>query len=399
MKVTITSLPQPKQVTITGLPQAEETQQQFKPESFGQQAARTATATGIKGAGNAFNLASLGKGGLLALGSLFGMEEPKLHQQLIDEGKAPRESLQEQLQQKSGYTAEELQPRNFGENVIQRFGSSAPFAALGGLPGLATSAIGSGVAAGAGELGAPEGLQDLIQIGTELGTGVARGKIPTWGKHKAALYAKEPAELQKLAKIKQAEKLGEAFKKADYGLTIVNDSAKKIISDAGMRVESAFKGGADAEKLLDLGSQLYNDALSLSGKNKGAATYLHGFRLGIKESLKQAVKDPNWYNGLSPARQLTLFEKTPLWIEDAVKWGASVLPKQYVGKAPQDIIDKVAKLAAIPERVVKILQVPAVRQYHYKLLKSLATGSPEGILKSASLLNKVASKYSEEEEV
>lgn len=160
------------------------------PETLGEASKRTGKSTLIKSVENAQSIGGLAKSGLLGLGSLFGMEDP--HARLLREGKISKEQAEipdfaKLLQNKLGVSDEELPPKNPLENFVQRFGSQALLSGLlGGVPGLISTGVGSAVAAGSGALGAPEGIQDLVQLTGEIATPIGVRNIPSVKKALAA---------------------------------------------------------------------------------------------------------------------------------------------------------------------------------------------------------------------
>ncbi len=274
---------------------------------------RTSAGTASKFIESAQNIASLPKAALLGLGSLFGMEEP--HARLVREGKlAPEQAqgvpdLSQLFQQKLGYTPEQLQPQNATENFIQRFGSQAPInALLGGLPAVASTALGSGVASGAGALGAPEGVQDILQLGSELGYGLGKGRIPTAGSAQKKAYetvAKLAGEdTGSVGRIQYA--LHEAGKKLGKETTKkVSDEITHALATVEKNV-SQMNGQLKVKDALDLRRKLGETYETVS---KNAKPYINDVRNSINEFFSDySALQPKFFKALDKADKLTMMK-------------------------------------------------------------------------------------------
>lgn len=299
---------------------------------------------------------------------------------------APSQAIMNQL----NITPEDLKSQGLLETIGQRgLGTltSLPFLGglSGGLQGLARTGIGAVTGGLAEYANLPEWLQTAAQLGGEVGTGMYQKAIPSFKQYKYDKYAQEPEELAKVVPIKKTESIDKAFAKVKKGLLTENEDVRNTIKDVSKRIKSSFKKGqADVDRLLDLRSSLFDEANTLSRDTRRAAPYINDFRHAIKDSIKETMKnDPNWYNGLPESRQLTLWEKTPAMLEQAFKWGVSVVPKSIVGKAPDDIINLVGKIVGTPEKAFHALRVPAIRKYHAKLIEAIAGNSQEATMKAA----------------
>lgn len=351
-----------------------------QPESFGQQALRTATATGIKGVENLQSLGSLAKSGLLGLGSLFGMEEP--HARLVREGKLSPEQGQvpdiaQLLQQKSGYTPEQLQPQNAVENFVQRFGSQAPLAALGGLPGLASTAIGSGVASGLGALGAPEGLQDIAQLGSEIGYGISRGRIPTAGSAQKAAYEKALASAgeskSSIAPIQQSL--------ADISNKLATETTKKV-SEEIRHAATIVEGNLD--KLT--GKLKVKDALNIrrklgetyEGLSKNAKPYINDLRNSLNDYFAvYAAENPQFYKHLKEADKLTTMKHMQSVVDKFAQGIVNTVPgiTGVLGKGAVKLV--LAPTLGISEKITRnVATNSAARKHYFDVVKGAATQNP-----------------------
>ena len=374
---------EPKSLAYKVLSLGNETQ----PETFGAQAKRIATATGLKGVENIESLLQLGKTGLLGVGSLFGMEDP--HKKLVEQGKlAPQEYIADILQKKSGYSPEQLQPQNAAENFIQRFGSQAPLNALfSGIPALASTALGSGAAAAAGSLGAPEGLQDILQLGTEIGRGLYKGRIPTVNSaqknayEKAALSAGEITS--KIAPIEKA--LGSISQKL----------TKETIKSVSEEVKHAFQ---TVEGNLDKlnGKLKVKDALDLRRKlgetydtvSKNAKPYLNELRDSINEFFSiYSAENPQFYKHLDEADKLTQMKHMRTTVDKFADLLASSLPG-VLGSSAKTF----TKLFGVPtlgflEKISRnTLNNPVARKHYFNVVKGAATQNPALFINSVRKL-------------
>lgn len=388
--------------------------EQEGPETFGQQAKRTAAATGIKGVGNAQGLLGLAKSGLLGLGSLFGMEEP--HARLQREGKLSPEQAQipdfaKLLQEKSGYSQEQLQPKNAAENFVQRFGSQAPFSGLlGGVPGLISTGVGSTVASGAGSLGAPEGIQDLLQLGTEIGAPFAIRNIP---QVKKALKAGEVPEqiskyLGKQPTIKEAQKTayGKAGKLGGEDSSIIKpieDSISSIeqkltkITDEDVVKKVNFALEKVDANLNKLNSNIkVKDALELR-RNLGktynkASTDAKPFINELRNSFNDffavyGAKNPAYLKALNHADRLTEFKNMKTYLDQLItKLRLDKLPG---GELTTDVINFAVK--GLEKGTRGIAFNSAARKYLTKAVLAGAKDNPALFMKNIENLNSLRS--------
>jgi hypothetical protein len=77
----------------------------------------------------------------------------------------------EYIQNKFGYTEKQFEGKSALERLLHRLTEWGPAAAVSGPAALARTGLGSLVATAAGEIGAPEALQDVLHMGTELAAG------------------------------------------------------------------------------------------------------------------------------------------------------------------------------------------------------------------------------------
>jgi len=312
------------------------------------------------------------------LGSLFGMEEP--HARLEREGKLSPEQARipnfgELLQQKSGYSPEELKPRGGVENFVQRFGSQAPFAALlGGPAALASTAIGSGVASGAGVLGAPEGLQDLLQLGTELTHGYVKGRIPAASTKQNEAYT----AAKSLA--------GEATSGIEPIQNALNEATKKLGKETTRSVskEVSHALGVVENNLNQLTKQLkVTDAIDLRRKlnetyrsvSKNAKPYINDVTKSINDFFSiYGAQHPKFFDKLNEADKLT----SMIHMETVVDKFANFLADKFPGitgaggKAVVNVLG-IPTVGFIEKTGKNLLKNSAARRHYFDVVKAATT--------------------------
>ena len=262
--------------------------QQTRPESILDTLGRVGTATGLGALRNLEGLANLAT---LPIQAVAGF--PKLS------------PFSEQIEREFGITPGQQEPQNLAERFIQRFGSQLPLAAIGGLPGIAQSAIGSGAGALAGEAGLPEGVQDLAQLGAGIGSGLFKGKIPTLRSSQKQQYQLARAAVKPETRA-AAQPVINAMQHVEQQLgTEVNESV-------GNKVRHALKiidQNLSKEKIspltaMDLRRNLYK--LGNSFSDADAKSYIEPLTKGVNEFFTNyAVENPKFFNHLSRADKLT----------------------------------------------------------------------------------------------
>ena len=262
-------------------------------ESFLQQAKRVGTSAGISALRG---VEALPVGIADLLGYITGMPRPKGFM-------TPSETVQEV----AGLTPEYLEPRNLPEQFIQRFSQFAPLAATGGLGGLGRTAVGSGVASLLGAAGLPEPLQDIAQLGTEIGLGVHAGKIPTIrGVQKVedalARAAIKPSTLKSIV----APQIQNALLGVESKLgTEVSEKYATKIKHALETIENNISSKSiNPSNVMDLRKKLYKLGRELPADI--SAQYLEPLTKGINDFFAvYAAENPSFYKHLKARDQLT----------------------------------------------------------------------------------------------
>lgn len=307
------------------------------------------------------------------------------------------EAITDILKQQHGLTPEYLEPRGTQESFIQKFGSLAPFAALGGLPALGRTAAGSAIATGAKQLGLPEPVQDIAQLGTELGLGLRAGRIPTATgrqkiEHELALKA-IPKEAQIAAPhIQEAVKGVETALGTETSEKVSSkiNHALRIIKDNIMRDKIKPAAAMELRKnLYELGSEL---------PRSKAATYIQPLTKGINDFFATyAAENPTFYKHLKARDKLTELKNMGSYLAEFVdKFELAKLPG---GK----IVASVAKTILSPtEKIFRgLYSNPEARKLYFDAVTAAATQNPPLVAKNLMNLQeelpkelpKIKSKY------
>jgi hypothetical protein len=212
--------------------------------------------------------------------------------------------FQELYRQKSGYTPQQLQPSAFGENVLQRFLEYAPITAAtgGGIPGLASTGIGAGLATGGKELGLPEWAQTLLHLGGELASGRAISAIPTTGKQAARsfgglpeLYNTERLAAEAAAGVKPtgpiSDFLAKPFAKAEKLYDTLPKESQGILKEV-QRIMRNLKGHKGTGNFLEA----LNARRSLDEISKNAPKQLYDVLGDFRKELNNFLKYNNPVN-------------------------------------------------------------------------------------------------------
>lgn len=218
-----------------------------------------------------------------------------------------RGPLSSGLQYLSGLTEEQLQPQSTPERVLHRFLEHVPYgAALGGIPGVVASGLGS-VAGGTAEgiFGEKSIIPDVVQLGSEIGIG-SIPRIPG--------ISKKFPNLQKFIKPNlsiTAEKTAadDALRKAVSATTrtdisLLNKEANRINDLLGLEAREGTRGKISSilqtierniegnkinpVKLADLRASLYEAGAELATKDR--IKYIDPLTRSINSSLADYKK-------------------------------------------------------------------------------------------------------------
>lgn len=305
----------------------------------------------------------------------------------------PSEVIQKQI----GFQPEQIQSQSLLESGLQRFISQAPLAgSLGGLSGLASTALGSTAATGAEALGLPESAQDIAQLGTELAAGrYLTGAIPSMktAQQKAYEEAKSLAGEKEsiIAPIRQAvtnveSQLGKETTKKVYDemqhtLKIVDDNLNKV--SGKLKVKDAI----DLRKKLN---QTYKSA------SENAKPYVNELSNSFNDFFAvYGAENPKFYNALrNEADKLTELKNMQTLIN---KTGTTLLEKfpGLIGATGKGVINLLGLPFGAGERFVRgLYNNPAARRYYFKAVSAAAKNSPKVMV---NFLNKTMEELPEED--
>lgn len=348
-----------------------------QPESFLSQAKRVGTSTGLKALQNLENLGGLVKSGL----EFVGLEDP--HRKLVQQGKIPaQQDISDIIAQKFNLTPEYLEPQSGLESSIQRFGSQAPLAGLlGGLTGLQALGVGTGAAAGARALGAPEGIQDIAQLVTEIptgiGLGIKRGRIPTISGAQKAEYELAKAAVKPGTKT-SAKVIQDSFNTVaqELGTEVSEKNASKINKALSTIEQNIIKGEIHPNTALDLRKKLYK--LTREVPADVAKTYIEPLTKGINDYFSvYAAENPQFYKHLKSADKLTALKHMKTYLDKGLS--SLELGKLPFGKAITDVTNLGLKEG---EKFIKGLATnSAARDYYFKAVKGVAKNNPNLVAK------------------
>ncbi len=325
--------------------------------------------------------------GRLGIAGLQGIEAPgNLLRSGLEflgaEGLKAGPSLSETAIEKLGYTPEQLKGQGPIERYAQRAIKQAPTAALFGAPAIARTAFTALPASAVGELGAPEWLQDLTQLGAEIGTGYVQGKIPTFKKAQKSAYDFARSLVGK-GEIQEAAPIVEGLTESANRLsTEVDEKTASRVNHVIKTVKDNFRSMFERpgeytkfinpNKVMDLRKSL-NKQLN---KYPDLIEYLNPIKQGFDDFfMNYSIKNPNFLTALKKADKLTA----------ARNMGSAI--ENLVDKIP--LSGEVAKFGKEATKLVSKMTLGGVERF----LKRLFTNS------EAQKLYWQAGKYAVEENV
>lgn len=338
------------------------------PETFGQQAKRVLTSTGL---------------------SLLEGLEPIA--EMLGEG--PRRRYSEIYKERTAHPQEYFEPQSLPEAFLNKFASVAPGAALGGgIPALARSAIGSGAGAIAQQLGAPKAIQDISQLLTELGSGAiaaripgAKGIIPEIPSINQLQKAEDIAARKAVSskELPLARPLNTAIKNVEKALLAETDrkTSKDIIHTLNQLSQNIFQRRINPTKAMDLRASLYSQARGLD-KNI-AAKYIQPLTKGINDFFAvYAAENPTFYKHLNARDRLTELKNMNSYILSYV----NSIP--YVGPIGQKVLEPIIGQS---EKFVRgLLTNSQARKYYFDIVLGLTQNNPSLVTRN---LEKLATKF------
>lgn len=338
-----------------------------------------------------------GPGFLARLGvqALKGTEAP-LHtlsnilQYLGEPSLIPGKTTSQDVMQKYGISEEQLQPQSLPESIAQKAAFFAPSAlALGGFPGLQTSTIGSIAGGALQHLGAPEFVQDIGQLGTELASGIIGGKIPRIKSSQKSQYALAEQAIPG-GKEFVATPLKIALREAESTLgTEVNEKIHKKIMHA---IETVSNNMTSGEKIspktaMELRRKLYQYRNELPTNVK---QYIDTLTKGINESFAvYGAENPTFLKHLNEADRLTEMKHMSSVIEQF----ADSIEKSFsaIGGKPIKLAIKVGlKPVITSEKILKnIYKHPTARKHYFNAVTAAIKQDPSIFIKNLDGLNEI----------
>lgn len=349
-------------------------------ETYGQQAKRIGTSAGLsalKGLENFF----------VGIPELLGAALPPGQQR-----------LSQLVEEKAGITPEYLEPQSFPEKALQRFAQSAPLAAtLGGLPQAALTGIGSLAGAGAEQLGAPEIVGDIAQLGTELVGGRLKpfkGKVPTIPTVKEAQKAEY--DLSKLAVPKNTAAQATDITKAtdEVSRLLETETSRKISKEISHTLEqigqNITREKINPVKAMELRKALYRQSRSLDPSV--SVNYIQPLTRGINDFFSvYSAENPLFYKHLKTADKLSELRNMSSYLAGIFDYFK--LNKFPGGEAGKAILDKTLGHG---ERFFRgLLTNSAARKYYFDAIKAASAQDPALIIKN---LEKTADTLFKKEE-
>jgi hypothetical protein len=344
---------------------------QTRPESILDTLGRVGTATGLGALRNLEGLANLAT---LPIQAIAGF--PKLS------------PLSEQIEQEYGITPGQQDPQNLVERFVQRFGSQLPLAALGGLGGIAQSAIGSGAGALAGQAGLPEIAQDIAQFGAGISSGLLKGKIPTISKSQKQQYELARAAVKPETKA-VAEPVINAMKNVEQQLgTEVNETVGNKVRHALKIIDQNLsKDKINPTTAMDLRRNLYK--LGNSFSDADAKSYIEPLTKGVNEFFTNyAIENPIFFKHLSKADQFTQLKNMTSIFDKAGNLFGKI--PGVSGPVINNLIKyTLGKTLGKTEKVIRsIATKPVAREHYFKAGKAILGQDPGLFLKAMADLRK-----------
>ncbi len=299
-------------------------------------------------------------------------------------GVTPPHPVPSELIKKYGnISEEELEPQNIGEHVLKRFAQSAPAAAtLGGTQALKGLGYGSTAAGGLGAIGAPEAVQDVAELATQIGHGVYTGKIPTIAKEQAKEYKLAKSFIKK-GSTHSADNIQKAVLAVEENLgTEVSEKVSKKVNNILRTIDKNVRGKKlNPSKAVDLRTSI--NALKKELPDAVNARYI----APLNEALDQyftshSLENPTFFKHLKSADQLT-----------ALKHMNTITDKFFdklnvKGKFGAELLTEPIKIALREtERFGRgIASNPAARKYYFNAVEAASANNPSLFMKN---MNKV----------
>lgn len=353
-----------------------------------------------------------GPGLLARLGHSFvkGLELPgELVNQIamaLGEPSFMKKRLSEDIRGYLGATEEQLKPQGAFEEYSQRVLQQGPSAALFGPAALARTAASAVPAVAAGQLGAPDWAQDLIQFGSDLGLSLKSGAVKLPSLAKAQKNAYEVAKsLVSDAERPGAARIIESLTNVGKQLeTEVDESKIKRVNHVIDTIKKnfapiyhhkpgplGFESGLNPNKALVLRKKIYG----LGKRYPDLIEYTKPITEGINSFLTEyGASNPKFFESLSKADRLTEAKHMKSTLEGIARYipfigGKGIGSSTIGGIVGKGIIgDIMGKIVGDGEKLTRNLLSTGekgshVRSLYYDLVGSLSKGNAALIEKNA----------------
>lgn len=303
-------------------------------------------------------------------------------------------SLVEDISNKLGYRPEQSLPQSLPESYAQRFLKQAPTAlAVGPANALRNLAIGSGTATGLQAAGQPEFIQDIGQLGTEIGLGALQGTIPTLGSKQKQAYS-QARELVPAGESHAGTTVISGINKAREALkTETNEKVVSKINHAINTIENNLdniSSKLNPKTAMDLRRKLYRNVKNLP---QDAKEYSKILTSSINDFFADySARNPKFYNELSKADQYTMLKNMNSYLGDTFGSLASkIIPSGYPGAQSftRELFKNITgNTAGEFEKITRrILKSPLAREHYFDVVKSV--NNPQLLVKNLDQLEQI----------
>lgn len=289
---------------------------------------------------------------------------------------------------------------------LARFGPAS--LALGGLPALATTAVGAIPSSILQQLGASEGIQDIAQLGTELGVGFLPQKVvqklPEWAQKS---FGKLPT-ISKAVRESQEKLKGTAVK--NYVAEPIISTMDNIVENLGTEVvgvqdkvnealkivsDHIFKGKMNPQKAVRIRRSI--DKIYRQLPKESAAEYIQPLRNSIQDFFSlYSAENPQFYKNLKSRDKLTqlkhmqtIIDKSAPLLDIPVFGGLSKMAKSFYSKV-------IGSTVGETERFLRGIAGNSEARKHYFNLAQ-AAGKNDPALFAKSIINLKSTLEPEEE--
>jgi len=305
----------------------------------------------------------------------------------------------EQLRKGLGYSKEEIQPKTFVESFAQKVLKQTPTAALFGPQAAARTALSAIPASVTGAFGAPEWLQDLVQLGADIGIGVkgigklgikpsvttkplrdAQKKAYDTAKHLAVNRKDASADtiinsLTGVAKKLTRETDGNIVKRVNHVMDTVQNNIKLLADKSGQNIQEI----ANPEAIMDIRRNLNK----MYDKNKDLIEYtqpiIDSFNTYFGE---YSVKNPKFFEALKKGDQLTSAVNIKSNIIDKI---TDFIPSMGgIGNTIKKILTPT--LGSTEKVLRQITSSPEARKAYLDMGKSIVEGNPTVLMNNVKNL-------------